>query len=134
MLVPTKACPIVIRNVTAPELLVFRHPRSGIQLVKGTIEPGEHPRDTAVRELREESGIESTIEKDLGVWNSGFDGQIWSVYLCATPPDLPETWRHFCTDGGGLDLEFFWHDLHAEPTDEWHPLYRAALRYVRAGL
>src|SRR5207248_7016118 len=35
-------------------------------LAKGLIEPGEDPRDTAVREVREETGLEAVIEEDLG--------------------------------------------------------------------
>jgi len=35
-------------------------------LAKGLIEPEEDPRDTAVREVREETGLEAEIEEDLG--------------------------------------------------------------------
>jgi 8-oxo-dGTP pyrophosphatase MutT (NUDIX family) len=35
-------------------------------LPKGLIEPDESPADTAVREVREETGIEAEIEDDLG--------------------------------------------------------------------
>jgi ADP-ribose pyrophosphatase YjhB (NUDIX family) len=53
-----KACTIVLREtLAAKELLVFEHPLAGVQLVKGTIEPGELPEHAALRELCEESGI-----------------------------------------------------------------------------
>jgi len=42
----------------AAELLVFRHPAAGIQLPAGTVEPGERFEVAALREAREESGID----------------------------------------------------------------------------
>ncbi|NDJ62254.1 MAG: NUDIX domain-containing protein [Chloroflexi bacterium] len=39
------------------QLLVFKHPSAGIQLPAGTIEPGEHPEDAVMREVREETGL-----------------------------------------------------------------------------
>ena len=35
-------------------------------LPKGLIEPAEEPQETAVREVREETGLEAEIEEDLG--------------------------------------------------------------------
>ena len=35
-------------------------------LPKGQVEPDERPEDTGVREVREETGIEAEIERDLG--------------------------------------------------------------------
>jgi 8-oxo-dGTP pyrophosphatase MutT (NUDIX family) len=112
--------------------MVFRHPSAGIQLVKGTIEPGEHPADAALRELREESGVaDVTLCQDLGFWDTGYAGQIWSLWLCIASRVLPESWRRRCEDDGGLDLQFFWHDLDAEPSANWHPLFRRVLDSIR---
>lgn len=33
-----KACPVVLRHSTELEILAFRHPLAGLQLVKGTVE------------------------------------------------------------------------------------------------
>ena len=35
-------------------------------LPKGQVEPDEHPEETAVREVREETGIDADIQADLG--------------------------------------------------------------------
>ena len=51
-----KACACLVD--TRGRLLVFDHPADGgMQLPKGTIEPGERPEDAVRRELLEESGI-----------------------------------------------------------------------------
>jgi 8-oxo-dGTP pyrophosphatase MutT (NUDIX family) len=131
-MVPTKACPIVLRDSAVPKIMVFRHPSAGIQLVKGTIEAGENPADAALRELREESGIsDAAVRQDLGCWDAGYDGQIWSLQLCTATRALPESWIHRCADDGGLDLHFFWRDLEAGGSEDWHPLFRRALEFIR---
>jgi 8-oxo-dGTP pyrophosphatase MutT (NUDIX family) len=53
-----KACPVVLRrNQDRFEILAFRHPIAGCQLVKGSIEPEEDVGQAALRELCEESGV-----------------------------------------------------------------------------
>src|SRR5215472_320848 len=106
-MVPTKVCPVVLRDSAASKIMVFRHPSAGIQLVKGSIEPGESLADAALRELREESGItDASVCHDLGLWDVEYEGQIWSFQLCVTTQVLPETWNHRCGDDGGLNLQF----------------------------
>src|SRR5215472_2659948 len=129
-MVPTKACPVLFQDSTASRIMVFRHPSAGIQLVKGTIERGERPSAAALRELREESGIaDGVVCRDLGLWDSGFEGHIWSIHVCATDRGLPEYWNHRCPDDGGIELRFFWHDLDTDPLGEWHPVFRRALEF-----
>lgn len=127
-----KACPVVFRDSSMQQILAFEHPEAGLQLVKGRIEPGENPRAAALRELQEEAGIADTaIAHDLGTWNSGHHGQVWSLQLCTFTPRLPETWTHRCSDEGGQDFKFFWHDVNREPDDKWKPQYRRALDAIR---
>jgi 8-oxo-dGTP pyrophosphatase MutT (NUDIX family) len=127
-----KACPVVFRDSSMRQILAFEHPQAGLQIVKGSIEPGEHPRIAALRELAEEAGITDTdIAQDLGTWSSGRDNHVWSLHLCTYSPALPETWVHRCPDDGGQDLRFFWHDVHAEPGERWAPPFREALATIR---
>jgi len=133
-----KACPVVLRRSrSAPndvEILAFKHPLAGFQLVKGTVEPGETAREAAVRELGEEAGIAGGgVLGDLGIWQSGFEGQIWSFHRCRVGHELAETWVHHANDDGGHDFVFFWRRLHEEPGAQWHPLFRSALGFLRAG-
>lgn len=128
---PTKACPVVLRTVQNHlEILAFEHPLAGLQLIKGTIEAGEHPADAAVRELHEESGIEGVAAVDLGLWESGYEGQVWSLHLCQVAHPLPDTWVHHTQDDGGHDFRFFWHPLDQVPSDRWHRLFRDALSTI----
>ena len=50
-----KACPVMFRDSSMRKILAFEHPEAGVQLVKGSIEPGENPRLAALRELAEEA-------------------------------------------------------------------------------
>jgi 8-oxo-dGTP pyrophosphatase MutT (NUDIX family) len=101
--------------------------------VKGTIELGEQSGAAALRELREESGIESAqVSRSLGIWDSGHDGQIVEFVSVRVPGLLPDGWTHRAPDDGGHEFEFFWHDLAESPSAEWHPLFVAALEFIRA--
>ena len=130
-LTPTKVCPIILRlNASHVEILAFRHPIAGCQLVKGSIEPGEEPEAAAIRELREESGINSArVLQHIGPWESEHDGQIWTFFLCHAE-DLENEWRHRTGDDGGLVFEFFWQPISAEPGEGWHPVYQRAIKWL----
>jgi 8-oxo-dGTP pyrophosphatase MutT (NUDIX family) len=127
-----KACPVMFRDSSMRQILAFEHPEAGVQLVKGSIGPGEHPRRAALRELAEEAGITGAhIAHDLGTWSPEPQGPVWSLHLCTFSPQLPESWTHHCPDDGGQDLRFFWHDVHAEPGGSWAPPFRQALATIR---
>jgi 8-oxo-dGTP pyrophosphatase MutT (NUDIX family) len=132
-MIPTKSCPVVIRGSAQTEILLFRHPLAGIQLVKGTIQNNEGPQTAALRELYEESGIlDADVIADLGVWDSAFNGDVWSFHLVRTNSMLPDQWEHRTKDDGGHTFIFFWHPLRSDLGDEAHPVYRKALDYVRS--
>ncbi|MEJ6395685.1 NUDIX domain-containing protein [Gymnodinialimonas sp. 2305UL16-5] len=101
-----KVCPVVLRG---EELLVFRHPLAGCQLVKGGIELGETPLDAASRELAEESGLRLPPARDLGHSDRITPSQRWHFWLMGPTSDtLPESWIHCTQDDGGHDFAFFW--------------------------
>jgi ADP-ribose pyrophosphatase YjhB (NUDIX family) len=157
--VARKACPVIIRRTAGQvEILAFRHPAAGCQLVKGTIEADEPVHRAAERELLEESGLFGRAICDLGVVRMSEPAQDWHFVLCEIPgripsqlpgepppgsglplhqagplPEtLPESWTYHTTDGGGLDFAFFWHPLHHAPDDNWHPVFRRALAFIGA--
>lgn len=126
-----KVCPAVFRGSgDNREILVFRHPLAGVQLVKGTLEPGEVPRAGAMRELYEEAGVEGLeVAADLGTSALIAQGQIWHFFRF-DGETLPESWTHHCLDDGGHDFAFFWHRLSEEPGDGWHPVFHKALAHL----
>lgn len=128
-----KVAPIVLRRRSEGlEILAFRHPRAGIQLVKGTWEEGEGGEEASLRELAEESGIENaTVERELGQLPFRRIRQHWHFYLCRPQGQLPDRWTFFTHDGGGHLFDFFWHELHQPPGCGWHADFRRALAHVR---
>jgi 8-oxo-dGTP pyrophosphatase MutT (NUDIX family) len=137
MVVANKACPVVLRRAGSTlEVLAFRHPLAGFQLVKGTIESGESPEEAALRELCEESGITSgAAVRSLGLWSSGFQGQVWAFVECEPSRPVAEAWIHEAPDDGGHAFEFFWHPLNlsASPPN-WHALFSGALAFIRSAV
>lgn len=130
-MVPTKACPVVLRRTDKLEVLAFEHPLAGLQFVKGSIEPDESPAAAAARELLEESGVKaSSVSPDLGIWVPGNQDQVWSFHVCHVSDKLPERWVHRAADDGGHDFRFFWHPLGEPVRDGWHWVVRGALAFI----
>ena len=129
-----KAVPVVLRQRGEElEILVFAHPEAGTQIVKGTVEQGESVAQAAVRELTEEAGIpEAQCEQVLGTWDECPRGQVWHFRRMAVPQELPDSWSHFTEDDGGHVFTFSWHPLGQPAPGTCHPVFVAALSYVRA--
>jgi 8-oxo-dGTP pyrophosphatase MutT (NUDIX family) len=127
---PRKACPVVLRRTAGViEILAFRHPTAGCQLVKGTIEAGETIPHAAERELLEESGIVGAAIDYLGAVQMTEPEQEWHFVVCRVG-QLAETWTHRTSDGGGLDFEFFWHPISQKTNETWHPIFNQALTFI----
>jgi 8-oxo-dGTP pyrophosphatase MutT (NUDIX family) len=133
---PNKACAVVLRtNRSVPEILAFRHPHGDCQFVKGSIEVGESAAEGAARELWEEAGLAPARHvKDLGIWDTDYKGQVWSIHLLAVDQLLPDSWRHTNTDNGIQVFDFFWHPLDQPAGADWRPVYARALTHIAAEL
>lgn len=131
-----KVVPVILRHQKhGLEILAFRHPLAGIQLVKGTIEQEEKYDEAAIRELFEEAGlIADPNPKFIGDFKLKSNQQDWYFYLCEVSADLAETWIHHCQDDGGLDFEFFWFPLNQKPNESWHESFQEALAFLREKL
>lgn len=129
-----KACPVVLRRRETLEILAFEHPLAGLQLVKGSVEPGEPTDIAAARELFEEAGIQGTAVRALGTWRAPVTGHLWAFHECHVAQPLPETWVHHAEDDGGHEFRFFWHPLMSEPSESWHQLFKDALGFIRLSL
>lgn len=116
-----KACVYITRNGT--DLLVFEGPgHEGLQVPKGTVEPGEQPREAARREAVEESGLATLQTLDhltTDVWTrreSPPRRYVRSFYH-APVHEPRDAWTHVVTAPGeerGETYAFSWVDL---PTD-----------------
>tara|TARA_R110002072_G_scaffold36301_4_gene107012 strand:- start:2501 stop:2917 length:417 start_codon:yes stop_codon:yes gene_type:complete len=128
---PNKACPVVLRRVSSGvELLAFKHPLAGCQLVKGTVETDENLPAACSRELFEESGIIAKSGRFIGALAVGYDRQIWGFYNMLYDQPLPDTWDYFTQDGGGLLFSFFWLPLPAILNNDWHHSTKNAIRFI----
>jgi 8-oxo-dGTP pyrophosphatase MutT (NUDIX family) len=114
---------VVCYIVRDDELLVFRHldepwEESGLQVPAGSIRPGESPEDAALREAREETGLESLrlvhrlgeTEYDMSPYRD--EVQHRHVYQLAVDEETPPRWdshENDPDDGSGvIRFECFW--------------------------
>lgn len=129
-----KVCPVILRQREESwQILAFRHPQAGTQLIKGTPEAGEQPESAVLRELAEESGINRAIVVEkIGELDIDEAEQHWHIFLCQPTGTLLEESSFFTTDGGGHIFQFFWHSLAEAPDKSWHKLFRTALAFIQA--
>jgi 8-oxo-dGTP pyrophosphatase MutT (NUDIX family) len=133
-----KAVAAVVRGTgSRRELLVFRHPIAGVQVPKGTVEPGEDLAAAALRELHEESGLTlDCVPVPVGQWDRTLDGTYgeeasfdlhrWHVHLFEAPAGLREAWRHTAVGSAeeeGLVFEYYWLALDAALKYKLHPVF-----------
>ena len=126
-----KTCPIVARmGVNGLEILAFKHPVTGLQVVKGGIKESEKPQNAAERELLEESGIKSLgIPRALGTTGGILTNERWHFFLMRAH-GLPETWDHETSDDHGHTFSFFWQPVEEFLGDEWAKPFIRAIRYA----
>ncbi|MEM1232759.1 MAG: NUDIX domain-containing protein [Pseudomonadota bacterium] len=128
-----KVVPLVLHPTGAPmRVLAFDHPKTGAQIVKGTIEPGEHPTRAAARELFEESGLQAVSALELAVRADIWPGEVWHFILTRVRGPLRERFQHFCADDGGHLFRFWWHDLSTDGPFE--PPFDQVMLAVREAL
>jgi putative (di)nucleoside polyphosphate hydrolase len=113
-----KACAYVTRG--GSEVLVFEGPdHDGLQIPKGTVEPGETPREALYREVVEESGLATfgDVERLVtDVWTRRESPPKRYVrHFYRVPVHEPrDAWTHTVTGTGaerGSEFTFSWFDL-----------------------
>jgi putative (di)nucleoside polyphosphate hydrolase len=103
----------------ASAALVFRHrddPEAGIQVPRGTVDAGEDPAVTVVREVCEECGqcearLIGLLARDV-VAQPDDPTRNWErFFFHLVAPNAPDEWEHTVTGEGednGLVFSFFW--------------------------
>ena len=120
----------VVAYITAGRrLLVFEHvgfPEAGVQVVQGTVEEGEMPKDAVMREAEEETGLKGlTLISFLGCEeyelcrDESHERQQRSFYYLGLKGPPMERWRHHeehPSDGSAsIEFEFYWVSLDEVP-------------------
>lgn len=113
-------------------LLVRRSDDHSWGLVSGWVDSGEDPAETIVREVREEVGLDATIEALVNVFgrqassDHGPHGAVAVLYLCTVAPGAPRL-SHEVLDAQYRDVD---------SVEDWHKNHevyaRAALAFHRA--
>ena len=100
-------------------LLVRRADDDKWGLIAGWVEPNEPPESTAVRELREEVGLDARVDALVGVFfrpahvNEHPHGTVSVVYLCSVIGGELRAQAHEVH-------EIAWRDIDEIADDEWH--------------
>ena len=102
---------IIRLSQAGPELLAFDSlEEPGLEVPKGSVQPGETPAQTAVREVEEESGlIGLTLIKELGV--TLWQDEEQHFFLFRADALLPDRFEHVVTgqDGDrGMRYQYQW--------------------------
>lgn len=114
---------IVRANNGGLELLVCRHrdvPEAGVQVIAGTVEPGEAVEAALFREIEEESGFgrdKLRLLRKLGKDHNPGSDEEWHGFELTPLVRLPDRWSHSVAGEGedkGLFFNYYWVPLSAE--------------------
>jgi len=105
---------IIRASRAGPQLLVFDSlEEPGLEVPKGSVQPGETPAQAAVREVGEESGLTGLILiRELGV--TLWQDEEQHFYLFKTDQALPDRFEHVVTgqDGDrGMRYQYRWLEI-----------------------
>lgn len=134
--VPRAFACVVRDSSQTPELLAFRHPLQGVQIPKGRIDVDETPREAALRELWEESGLSLDDPEPLGVIDHNFHldtneriDDTSHCFLFEPIEALADTWTHHAEEED-MVFEYFWLPIDADLADRLHPHFAEVARRI----
>ncbi len=126
-----RTCPIFTRqSEVGLEVLAFRHPFAGTQLIQGSVSEDERMQDAAARAVLEQSGIAvEGVPLSLGTSNGVVPRETWNFFLFPCPP-LPDNWTHHFSDDDGGEYKFFWQPAEEYLEGDWPAPFIRALRFA----
>lgn len=71
---------VIVRNEQG-DILLIKGPRRGWEMPGGKLEPGESLQNAAIREVKEESGIDVEIECFCGIFQNVEKGTLGTLFL-----------------------------------------------------
>jgi len=125
--IKNKVLAYIIRDsITGPEILAFTHrdfPEAGLQVPGGTLDEGEDPLKGILREVKEESGLETfakvvLLEKQEYVATEKKEIHLRSFFQLNYEKSIESTFTHIVSAGeedGGLVFIYRWSKLEELP-------------------
>ena len=116
------------------QILLVRRSDDGLWCLPcGWVEPNESPEEAAVREAREETGLEIQARQLVGVFTRkpdvgyGPHTAIAVVYLCDVVWGTPQPWSHEVLEARHWRIEDVpgWHELHQKYAEAAHAAWKA---------
>jgi hypothetical protein len=125
-------CPVALHPDGAPlRIPAFKHPKSGLQIIKDDFQQPAHAAHTAAQTLFNVSSLETRNALLIGQSENIQTDTIWHFALCRLAPPVRRAWQHLNRDDKTL-LKFQWIEVSNPPL--LHDIDTSALSWMEKTL